>query len=353
MFFIEFWHQYTNLILFSVCTSGGPTSCQHSAVVVLDDAGADSQTKSLIKTIEDKIQQLCDGPCQELNAKFEQQLETIEIQSEIKFTQEKNQLAAKKDDLKTLYTGLARIEAGLNAEASALEMEIFQNDVRAFIENSNLSPEDKKELIEETAKENGKNVKEVVKAKQGQVENEKKKMAKVKVMFKKKIATAKKLKKVVTDPANFGKAVKAGNSAVKAYSKFSSAKNADGSVDPVKIVGGVIDVVDGLGSLVGPPMSAVTGVISQIFSMFTGTTTPSTKEIIEKEFKKQKKFIEEEFNKQYDKLKNLMTLTQLEMMKSQTLGTLDALQARYIGFYQKIGQFFNHLSSVKKDNVRI
>ena len=85
-------------------------------------------------------------------------------------------------------------------------------------------------------------------------------------------------------------------------------------------MGGVIDVVDGLGSLVGPPMSAVTGVISQIFS------------------------IEEEFNKQYDKLKNLMTLTQLEMMKSQTLGTLDALQARY---------FFNHPSSVKKDNVRI
>ena len=173
-------------------------------MVVLDDAGADSQTKSLIKTIEDKIQQLCDGPCQELNEKFEQQLETIEIQSEIKFTQEKNQLAAKKDDLKTLYTGLARIEAGLNAEASALEMEIFQNEVRAFIENSNLSPETEKELIEETAKENGKNVKEVVKAKQGQVENEKKRMAKVKVMFKKKIATAKKLKKVVTNPAQIG-----------------------------------------------------------------------------------------------------------------------------------------------------
>ena len=344
MFSTEFWHQYTNLILYSVCTSGGPTSCQHSAVVVLDDAGADSHTKSLIKNIEDKIQQLCDGPCQELNAKFEQQLETIEIQSEIKFTQEKNQLAAKKDDLKTLYTGLARIEASLNTEASALEMEIFQNDVRNFIENSNLPPEDKKELIKETSKENGKNVKEVVKAKQGQVEHEKKKMAKVKVMFKKKIATAKRLKKVVTDPANFGKAVKAGNSAVKAYAKFSAAKNADGSVDPVKIVGGVIDVIDGLGSLVGPPMSAVTGVVSQIFSMFTGTTTPSTKEIIEGEFKKQKKFIEEEFNKQYDKLKNLMTLTQLEMMKSQTLGTLDALQARYVGFYHKIGHFFNHHS---------
>ena len=72
--------------------------------------------------------------------------------------------------------------------------------------------------------------------------------------------------------------------------------------------------------------------------MFCGGGGPSTEEIIQKEFEKQRKFIEEQFSKQQDFFKDLMTQTEVENVKAKALGVLDALQSRfeYISAYEDL-----------------
>ena len=72
--------------------------------------------------------------------------------------------------------------------------------------------------------------------------------------------------------------------------------------------------------------------------MFFGGGGPTTEEIIQKEFEKQRKFIEEQFSKQQDFFKDLMTQTEVENVKAKALGVLDALQSRfeYISAYEDL-----------------
>ena len=73
--------------------------------------------------------------------------------------------------------------------------------------------------------------------------------------------------------------------------------------------------------------------------MFFGGGGPSTEEVIQEEFKKQRKFIEEQFSKQEKFMEKLMTKTELESVKARALGVLDALQSRYefIASYEGLG----------------
>ena len=73
--------------------------------------------------------------------------------------------------------------------------------------------------------------------------------------------------------------------------------------------------------------------------MFFGGGGPSTEEVIQEEFKKQRKFIEEQFSKQEKFIEKLITKTELENVKARALGVLDALQSRYefIASYEGLG----------------
>ena len=88
------------------------------------------------------------------------------------------------------------------------------------------------------------------------------------------------------------------------------------------------------------------GAISTVLGLFVGGGTPSTQEVIEKAFAKQKKFIEDQFakqaqliNEQTEAIKGFITQTELESVKTKTLGLLDALESRYsfILSYENLG----------------
>ena len=74
--------------------------------------------------------------------------------------------------------------------------------------------------------------------------------------------------------------------------------------------------------------------------MFGGGGGPSTEEVIQEEFEKQREFIEEQFVKQEAFLKKHLTQTELESVKAKALGVLDALQSRFefIAPYEGLGQ---------------
>ena len=73
--------------------------------------------------------------------------------------------------------------------------------------------------------------------------------------------------------------------------------------------------------------------------MFFGGGGPSTEEIIQEAFKKQRKFIKEQFSKQEKFIDLKITETELESVKARALGVLDALEARYefIAPYEGLG----------------
>ena len=77
----------------------------------------------------------------------------------------------------------------------------------------------------------------------------------------------------------FGKGSHAVGSVLGSIGKF-EAKNPDGSVNAVKVVSGVADIVDSIGNFLPPPASLITGPISSIFNIFTAA--PSTTEVIKK-----------------------------------------------------------------------
>ena len=81
-----------------------------------------------------------------------------------------------------------------------------------------------------------------------------------------------------------------------AVEKF-GAKKEDGTPDTIKILSGVGDIADVVGTFLPPPASAVTGLLSGILSMF-GAGGPSTEDIVKEEFDKMKKFTLELFKEQ-------------------------------------------------------
>ena len=73
----------------------------------------------------------------------------------------------------------------------------------------------------------------------------------------------------------------------------------------------------------------ISGGITSLFGMFFGGGGPSTEEVIQDEFKKQKEFIEEQFKEQKTFIEDIMGQTQLENVQAKAYGVLDALESRY------------------------
>ena len=92
------------------------------------------------------------------------------------------------------------------------------------------------------------------------------------------------------------KASNALSGVLRAVGKF-GAKKEDGTPDTIKILSGVGDIADVVGTFLPPPASAVTGLLSGILSMF-GAGGPSTEDIVKEEFDKMKEFTFELFREQ-------------------------------------------------------
>jgi len=120
---------------------------------------------------------------------------------------------------------------------------------------------------------------------------------------------------------------------------FLNSKDENGKVDPMKIGQGVMSVIDGIAQMLPAPISTITGLVSSILSIFTGGGGPSTEEVIKDEFKKQREFIEKQFKQQQDFMKKMFTQTEVETIKENALGMLDALESRheFISAYEDVG----------------
>ena len=100
-----------------------------------------------------------------------------------------------------------------------------------------------------------------------------------------------------------------------AVEKF-GARNEDGTPDTVKILSGVGDIAEIVGSFLPPPASAVTGLLSGILNMF-GAGGPSTEDIVKEEFAKMKKFTFDLFREQNKFIENKFE-KQADLIRDQT-----------------------------------
>ena len=336
--------------MYRMCTSGKLTSCHHSAEEVLDFEGSSN--------IENKISSLCNEQCLAMRNYVTKQIVELRDEASLTLSKEEDAIDAEIQQVAKLISGFEKIGEQLNEEASAQQLEDFQSQVIDFIEASEdgLTRKQKESLELENLKEKIKNtpttttntspitkIKNIVKTgflkEKGRQEDLKDKISEKKAQVKKKIIKLKHQIKAVGTSENIAKASKAVGGVLTAVGKFSTAEKPDGSIDEMKVISGVLDIVDGLAAFAPSPASAVTGVVTSIFNMFNGGGGPTVQQVIQDEFKKQKKFIEEEFNKQEKFMKELMTETELESIKAKALGVMDAILSRYefIAAYEGIG----------------
>ena len=95
------------------------------------------------------------------------------------------------------------------------------------------------------------------------------------------------------------------------------------SHDGWQIASGVVDIADAIAQFLPPPASIVTGTVSSLLGIFTGEgAQPSTEQIIQEGFEKQKAFISEKFSEQADfiqkEIGKLMKSLPLHTMRSRT-----------------------------------
>ena len=112
-------------------------------------------------------------------------------------------------------------------------------------------------------------------------------------MIKNELKSLRKGLKSMSKTALVTKASNALSGLLGAVGKF-GARNEDGTPDTVKILSGVGDIAEIVGTFLPGPASAVTGLLSGILNMF-GAGGPSTGDIVKEEFAKMKEFTSELF----------------------------------------------------------
>ena len=166
----------------------------------------------------------------------------------------------------------------------------------------------------------------------------------------------KSLKKGITSMSKTAMVTKASNAlsgVLRAVGKF-GARNEDGTPDTVKILSGLGDISDIVGSFLPGPASAVTGLVSGILNMF-GAGGPSTEDIVKEEFAKMKeftlelfreqnKFIESKFEEQANLIRDQTAQIFLKMDRQtrriikrimDSTGEIESYINRFKEFYQK------------------
>ena len=329
-----------------MCISGKTSSCKHSIDEVLD---FDGRSK-----IEKKIESLCGTKCQTMRKETVNKINGLEKISLLTLAKQEASINEQIDSVSKLITGFDTVGDQLNDDASGQQLEDFQGQVIDFIEKSEreLSPEDKESLDIEKLKKDVKDtpptskvykIRNLVRTgflkEKGRKLSMKDKILNKQAVVKKAMVNLKSRVKAVGTSENIAKGSKAVGGVLKAVGKFSNAQRSDGSIDEKQVISGVLDIVDGISAFLPPPASAVTGIVTSVFNLFTDGGGPTTEEVIQEEFRKQKKFIEEQFAKQETVMKTLLTQTELESVKAKALGVMDALLSRFefISAYEGLG----------------
>ena len=300
--------------------------------------------------IENKVDKLCDQVCKNFRAEIESKVNEAQSMALAVVAKEESALEDKVSAVNNVVAGLTKLGDDMDAEATNQQIADFQAEVKDFIARSEMDEKDKKELTEKTVEEIQHQTTKKRSAIRRFVERRVLHLSsKYKYMvndvkdrksgIKEKFNKIKKSVKAVGTSENVAKASRALGGIATSVGKFMEAKNADGSVDGLKVIDGVLSILDGLSNFLPPPASAISGVITSVFGMFVGGGGPSTQQVVKEEFAKQKRFIEEQFLKQEKVIEQLLTKTELERVKSKSLGVLDALNSRYefIEAYEGLG----------------
>ena len=134
-----------------------------------------------------------------------------------------------------------------------------------------------------------------------------------------------------SDPNYIDRSFKALTNLGNALYKFKGAYNAtDGSVNYVRIASGVLDILDGVASIVGPPLSTLSGSVVAVFNLFTNGGLPTQQQVMKDLFEEQNKMIKEEFSKTREFMGEVVGQANLEIFEAKAMGILDALKSRYI-----------------------
>ena len=93
--------------------------------------------------------------------------------------------------------------------------------------------------------------------------------------------------------------------------------------EPLDIASGVVDLVSGIANFLPPPASIVTGSISSVFALFSGT--PSVSDVVKEEFDSLKTFITDGLEEQKTYIKHAIELSQIDEMIRISQAVLDTL----------------------------
>ena len=115
-----------------------------------------------------------------------------------------------------------------------------------------------------------------------------------------------------------------------AVNKFKSAYDAKtGKVNGEEVASGLLDVLNGIGTIVGPPFSTLTGAAVAVFQTFTNGGVPNDQDAMKKLFKEQNKMIKKEFKETRKYIKEVVGEENLEVFEAKAMGILDTLNSKY------------------------
>ena len=232
----------------------------HSSEEVLD---YDNKT-----TLEQKIRADCDSDdiCKKMRDTTTEDFEKMEKEASKVFAREEQKAEKSVRMLNKLSKDFASLTSGLIDKATLSGVNQMNQKLQSLLDTSSIDDKTKEEIKQsanDAAKVDPKkfenSVESAVKEKQATKETAAKKIGKRKAAFSKGIRKVKAGVKKYGSPGSLAKASRAAASGARALSKFLSAEDSDGNVDPTKIVGGVLDVVDTLATFAPPPISIITG----------------------------------------------------------------------------------------------
>ena len=249
-------------------------SCKHSAQEVLDF--------SKRSELEAKINQQCQDECQRAKKELETTIDDVIQKADAIFSQEEEIVSEeidRFDQMAGAFDSISEIEVDDGGDMDDIELtnDLNENFQKQLL-NSNIDDDDKEDLkkaADQASKSKPKTFKNAIKAQifalRAKTISKDRSISSRKNAFKAKIGKVKDGLKSVGSMDNVAKATVALAGGARGLSKFMAARNPDGSIDPKQVVGGVIDVVDGIAAFLPAPASVITGTCPSHFEIYPKT----------------------------------------------------------------------------------
>lgn len=115
-----------------------------------------------------------------------------------------------------------------------------------------------------------------------------------------------------------------------------------------QIASGIVDIADAVAQFLPPPASMVTGTISGLLGIFTGEgAKPTTEQIIQEGFEKQKAFIADKFSQQAEFIQEEIK----ELEKYMSMESVDDTRRTSLGLLDEITDKFTFTSVLKEESI--